>query len=102
MSKSEAPRAPPMTPYNLTPELIQQNVAASKNRLNAVKGQATGMVDETYIQEINSFAMIMIQLVEEIGRLQKQIDVVRKENDNLKPNTTKTPPPVDPKKKNGK
>jgi len=93
---------PPMTPYNLTPELIQQNVAGSKNRLNAVKGQATGMIDEVYIQEINTFAAIMIQLVQEIGRLKTQLDATRKKNEELQPNTTKTPPTPDEKKQTKK
>jgi len=96
MSKSEVPmQPPPMTPYNLTPELIQQNVAGSKNRLNAVKGQANGMVDEVYIQEINTFAAIMIQLVQEIGRIKTQLDALRKKNEELQPNTKKMPPVPD-------
>jgi len=83
--------SPPI--YNLTPEQIQQNIIASKNRLNAVQGQANGMVSEAVTNEINGFGSIIIQLLQEIDRRKKIEDNLTKQLADIKPNIEKKPKP---------
>jgi len=82
--------SPPI--YNLTPEQIQQNIIASKNRLNAVQGQANGMVSEAVTNEINGFGSIIIQLLQEIDRRKKIEDNLAKQLADIKPNIEKPKP----------
>ena len=82
---------PPQSIYNLTPEQIQQNIIASKNRLNAIQGQANGMVSEAVNNEINGFGSIIIQLLATIDQQRKTIENLSK-IDKKKPLSEKTTP----------
>lgn len=83
---------PPTPIYNLTPEQIQQNIIASKNRLNAVQGQANGMISEAVTNELNGYGSIIIQLLQEIDRRKKIEDNLSKQLADVKPNIEKNKP----------
>jgi len=80
---------PPQSIYNLTPEQIQQNIIASKNRLNAIQGQANGMVSEAVNNEINGYGSIIIQLLATLDQQRKTIETLSK-NDKKKPLSEKS------------
>ena len=69
---------PPQSIYNLTPEQIQQNIIATKNRLNGVQGQANGMVSEAVNNEINGYGSIIIQLLATLDQQRKTIEAMSK------------------------
>jgi len=79
----------PQSIYNLTPEQIQQNIIATKNRLNAVQGQANGMVSEAVNNEINGYGSIIIQLIATLDQQRKTIENLSK-NDKKKPLSEKS------------
>jgi len=85
-----AQQQPPI--YDLTPEQIQQNIVASKNRLNAVQGQSNGMVSEAVTNELNGYGSIIIQLLQEIDRRKKIEDNLSKQLADSKPNLDKPKP----------
>ena len=73
----------------ITPELIQNNIIATKNRLNAIQGQANGMISESVNQEINAYGSIIMQLLQQVMALQNKVNELSK-NDKKKPLSEKT------------